>query len=186
MPSTLTLLPPILAIGIALWKREVILALMVSLFSSELILLHGHVFTAFVQVFKRIFEVFSDAGNIRILIFSLLIGGLIALVRDSGGAWRCAMSTHTWQIRNYLSFIYRLEPVRKSLAWRRKIPDSGPIEQRKIGNIALVPEHLATLNKYGRSLVPIDRLVNLESGPSSIVIDGQLLKLSDSKCLMLN
>jgi hypothetical protein len=50
------------------------------------------------------------------------------------------MSTHTWQIRNYLSLIYRLEPVRKSLAWRRKV--SGPIEQRKIGNIALVPEHL--------------------------------------------
>ncbi len=96
------------------------------------------------------------------------------------------MSTHTWQMRNYLSLIYRLEPVRKSLAWRRKISDSGPIEQRKIGNIALVPEHMTTLNKCGRSLVPIDRLVNLESGHSSIAIDGQLLKLSDSKCLILN
>ena len=85
MPSTLTLIPPILAIGIALWKREVILALMVSLFSSELILLHGNAFTAFPQVFERIVEVFSDAENTRILIFSLLIGGLIALVRDSGG-----------------------------------------------------------------------------------------------------
>ena len=85
MPSTLTLIPPILAIGIAIWKREVILALMVSLFSSELILLHGNAFTAFPQVFERIVEVFSNAGNTRILIFSLLIGGLIALVRDSGG-----------------------------------------------------------------------------------------------------
>ena len=85
MPSTLTLIPPILAIGIALWKREVILALMVSLFSSELILLRGNAFTAFPQVFERIVEVFSDAENTRILIFSLLIGGLIALVRDSGG-----------------------------------------------------------------------------------------------------
>jgi hypothetical protein len=55
------------------------------------------------------------------------------------------MSTHTWQMRNYLSFIYRLEPVRGSLAWKQKIPDSGPMEQRKIGNIALVPEHLTSV-----------------------------------------
>jgi Na+/H+ antiporter NhaC len=58
---------------------------MVSLFSSELLLLHGNAFTAFPQVFERIVEVFSDAQNTRILIFSLLIGGLIALVHDSGG-----------------------------------------------------------------------------------------------------
>ena len=85
MPSTLTLIPPILAICVALWKREVILALMVSLFSSELLLLQGNAFTAFPQVFERIVDVFSDAQNTRILIFSLLIGGLIALVHDSGG-----------------------------------------------------------------------------------------------------
>ena len=85
MLSTLTLIPPILAICVALWKREVILALMVSLFSSELLLLQGNAFTAFPQVFERIVDVFSDAQNTRILIFSLLIGGLIALVHDSGG-----------------------------------------------------------------------------------------------------
>lgn len=85
MPSIITLLPPILAIAIALWKREVILALMVSLFSAELILLNGNVFSAFTAVMERIVAVFSDAGNTRVLMFSLLIGALIALVRDSGG-----------------------------------------------------------------------------------------------------
>jgi len=52
------------------------------------------------------------------------------------------MSTHTWQTRNYLSFIYRLEPVREGLAYCRKIPDSKLLGQRKIGYIALKPEHL--------------------------------------------
>jgi hypothetical protein len=51
------------------------------------------------------------------------------------------MSTHTWQTRNYRSFIYQLEPIREGLAWRRKIPDSGPQGQRKTGYIALKPEH---------------------------------------------
>lgn len=85
MPSMWTLLPPVLAIAIALWKREVILALMVSLFSAEAILRHGDVVTAFTGVLERIVAVFSDAGNTRVLMFSLLIGALIALVRESGG-----------------------------------------------------------------------------------------------------
>ncbi len=85
MPSIITLLPPVLAIAIALWKREVILALLVSLFSAELILLHGNGLLAFPATLERIVAVFNDAGNTRVLIFSLLIGALIALVRDSGG-----------------------------------------------------------------------------------------------------
>jgi hypothetical protein len=52
------------------------------------------------------------------------------------------MSTHTWQTRNYRSFIYQLEPIREGLAWRRKILDSGPQGQPKIGYIALSPEPL--------------------------------------------
>ena len=52
------------------------------------------------------------------------------------------MNIHTRQTRNYLSFIYRLEPIREGLAWRQKIPDSGPLGQRKISYIALNPEHL--------------------------------------------
>jgi hypothetical protein len=55
------------------------------------------------------------------------------------------MSTLTWQMPNYLSFIYRLEPIREGLAWRQKTPDSGPLGQRKISYIALKPEHLIYL-----------------------------------------
>ena len=53
------------------------------------------------------------------------------------------MSTLTWQMPNYLSFIYRLAPIREDLAWRLKIPHSGPLGQRKIDYIALKPERLS-------------------------------------------
>jgi hypothetical protein len=53
------------------------------------------------------------------------------------------MSTLTWQMPNYLSFIYRLAPIREDLAWRLKIPHSSPLGQRKIGYIALKPERLS-------------------------------------------
>jgi hypothetical protein len=52
------------------------------------------------------------------------------------------MSIHTGLTRNYLSFVYWLEPIRESLAWRRKIPDSGPLGQQTIGYIAIKPGHL--------------------------------------------
>ena len=51
------------------------------------------------------------------------------------------MSKRTWQTPNPLPLLHRLEPIREGLAWRRKIPDSGPQGQRKIGYIALKPEH---------------------------------------------
>ena len=52
------------------------------------------------------------------------------------------MSKRTWQTPNYLSFIYRLAPIREGLAWSLKIHHSGPLGKRKIGYIALKPEHL--------------------------------------------
>ena len=70
------------------------------------------------------------------------------------------MSTHTWQTRNYLSFIYRLEPIREGLAWRRKIPDSGSLGQRKIGYIGLEPELLSYVIAQQRGL-----LARLEADP---------------------
>ena len=53
------------------------------------------------------------------------------------------MSKCTWQTPNYLSFVYRLAPIREGLAWSLKIPHSGPLGQRKIGYIALKPERLS-------------------------------------------
>jgi hypothetical protein len=61
------------------------------------------------------------------------------------------MSTLTWQMPNYLSFIYRLTPIREDLAWRLKIPHSGPLGQRKIGYIALKPKRLSYVTAQPRA-----------------------------------
>jgi len=81
----LTLLPPMVAIALAVYKREVIAALLVALFTSEF-LQHAYnpVFGAMATL-ERIVAVFGDADNTRILVFSLLIGALLAFIRDFGG-----------------------------------------------------------------------------------------------------
>ncbi|WP_057832858.1 Na+/H+ antiporter NhaC family protein [Colwellia sp. TT2012] len=85
----LSVLPPLVAIIIVIWKKEVILALLAAVFSAELLLAsqqHSNIiFYAFIGFIERIISVVSSAGNARILIFSLLIGALLAYIRDSGG-----------------------------------------------------------------------------------------------------
>jgi len=89
----LTVLPPILAIIVVIWKKEVIMALLVGVFSSEFLLLFNNttqahttiLFDAFIGFIERVVNVVSSPGNARLLIFSLLIGTLLAYVRNSGG-----------------------------------------------------------------------------------------------------
>lgn len=84
----LSVLPPIVAIAVVLWRREVILALVLAVFASELLLqtsLLGGVGLAGVATLERTAAVFGDPDNARILVFSLLIGALLAFMRESGG-----------------------------------------------------------------------------------------------------
>jgi len=85
----LSVLPPLVAIVIVIWKKEVILALLAAVFMSELLLasqLHSNIiFHGFIGFIERIVSVVSSGGNARILIFSLLIGALLAYIRESGG-----------------------------------------------------------------------------------------------------
>ena len=85
----LSVLPPLVAIVIVLWKKDVILALLTAIFSAELLIASSHdylaLFYAFIGFIERIISVVSSAGNARILVFSILIGALLAYIRDSGG-----------------------------------------------------------------------------------------------------
>lgn len=82
----LSLLPPLLAIVLAIWKREVISALLAALFLAECLIHHFNPLLGFLGTVDRISAVFSSADNSRILLFSLLIGALLALLRHAGGA----------------------------------------------------------------------------------------------------
>ncbi|MDP7593829.1 MAG: Na+/H+ antiporter NhaC family protein [Litorilituus sp.] len=85
----LSVIPPIIAIIVVLWRKEVILALLAAIFSAELLLAlkqdSNVIFSAFFGSIERVISIFNSPGNARLLIFSLLIGALLAYVRNSGG-----------------------------------------------------------------------------------------------------
>lgn len=80
-----TLLPPVIAIVLAVWKRNAVLALSVGIMLTWLLNAQLNVVQASSDTFDNLWNVVSGDGNRRIIIFSLLIGALLALMKESGG-----------------------------------------------------------------------------------------------------
>ena len=80
-----SLLPPVLAIGLALWTRQVFLSLGLGIAAGYLILAGGNPVAATFDTIDAAVAVFSSPGNTRIIIFTLVVGALIALIQRSGG-----------------------------------------------------------------------------------------------------
>lgn len=87
--DTYSIIPPIVAIVVVFWKKEVILALFLAIISAEFISLlvspEGSMWFTPIATIEQIVNVASEPGNTRILLFSLLVGALLAFIRDSGG-----------------------------------------------------------------------------------------------------
>jgi len=80
-----SVLPPLIAIGLALWTRQVFMALAIGIWFGYLIIAGGHPLTGTLDTINSFVAVLTDTGNARMVMFSLIIGPLIALVQRSGG-----------------------------------------------------------------------------------------------------
>ncbi len=83
--GVLSLLPPIIAIALAFWKKQLLPALFLGLWLGETVIARGQPLTGFVATLDRALRVIRAPGNLEIIVFSLLIGGLLALIRESRG-----------------------------------------------------------------------------------------------------
>lgn len=85
----ISIIPPLVAIIVVFWKKEVIMALLLAVLTAEALILlggsDGSVLLAPITSIERVIDVASSPGNTRILIFSVLVGALLAYIRDSGG-----------------------------------------------------------------------------------------------------
>ena len=84
-PSWTSLLPPILAIGLAIWTRQVYLSLGAGVWLGFTILNGWNPLAGLGGAIEGAVGVFADAGNTRVLLFTLVIGALIATVEAGGG-----------------------------------------------------------------------------------------------------
>ncbi len=86
IPGWLTLLPPLIAIGLALACKDVLLSLSAGVFAGALILAEGHPLTAFARsVDGFVKPALADPSHAAIVVFSLLLGGMVGVISRSGG-----------------------------------------------------------------------------------------------------
>ncbi len=86
LPGWLSVLPPLLAIGLALATRDVLISLFLGIFGGALILFDWNPFAAFGRsIDSFIAPAVANPGQAGILVFTILLGGMVGLVTKNGG-----------------------------------------------------------------------------------------------------
>jgi tetracycline resistance efflux pump len=81
----LSLLPPLLAIGLAIKTRQVFISLGAGIWLGWTVLSGWNPLQGAAGMLGSIVGVFQDPGNTRVILFSAMVGSLIALTQRSGG-----------------------------------------------------------------------------------------------------
>lgn len=82
----LSLIPPLLAIGLALATRDVLTSLFLGVFGGALILYEWNPLTAFTRTIDHfVVQQIADEDHASILLFTVLLGGMVGLITKSGG-----------------------------------------------------------------------------------------------------
>ena len=80
-----SILPPLLAIILAIRTKQVYISLLFGIWLSWLVIFKGNIFKGTYESIMSLVNVFKDAGNTKTIMFSALVGGLIILIQKSGG-----------------------------------------------------------------------------------------------------
>jgi Na+/H+ antiporter NhaC len=159
----LSVVPPVVAIIVVLWRKEVIVALLLAIFSAELLQMSfswSAPAPATLNTIERIVGVFNSPDNARLLIFSLMIGALLAFIRVSGGVAATVESL-----------------VKRGIARSAR---SSALLTSSVGVMVFVESNLSVLtagilsrglfDKYGLSRAKLAYIIDSTSAPVCILI----------------
>ncbi len=80
-----SVLPPLLSITLAITSRQVYLSLIAGLWLGHTILLDGALFNGLVNSLDAVIQVFQSPDDTRVIFYTFVIGGLIAILEATGG-----------------------------------------------------------------------------------------------------
>lgn len=100
--SPLSLLPPIIAIAIAIWRKNALLALFCGIVLCFIMIENWQPVDGLISSANGLIGVFDSLGNIYIVSFSLLIGALVTLMNQSGA------------VEGFINSLARLNVVKNS------------------------------------------------------------------------
>lgn len=91
MPGWLSIIPPLIAILFAILFKEVISSLFLGIFAGVLLHLHyglsgkSLLSAFFLSITDYILPAVADPGHMSIILFSIIIGGMVAIISKNGG-----------------------------------------------------------------------------------------------------
>lgn len=91
-----SLIPPLVAIILAIRTRQVYLSLITGIFLGWVILSGGNPIEGFFATLQGLVAVFEEPSNTRTILFSALVGALIAFVQRSGGVAGFVLRLDAW------------------------------------------------------------------------------------------
>lgn len=84
--SPAALWPSVVAVGLAFVTRDIYLSLFLGAFAGAILLRHGNVAGAFLDLFdKYLIPALKDPWNVSVLVFTLMLGGFVELLNRNGG-----------------------------------------------------------------------------------------------------
>ncbi len=86
IPGWLSIVPPLIAIGLALVFKDVLISLYLGVFAGALILFEWRPVAAFARsVDHFILPALADSDHAKIIVFTTLLGGMVGVISRSGG-----------------------------------------------------------------------------------------------------
>lgn len=157
IPLWFSILPPLIAIMMALVTKEVFSSLFVGLLVGTTIIFKYKGFSVFVSVFKGLFAVvdtyalasLNNPDHLSIIIFSMLIGGMVALITLNGG------------MKGVVSF----------LAKYAKSPRSGQFITWLMGMIIFFDDYANTL-VVGNTMRPVTDKLHISREKLAYIVDS--------------
>lgn len=83
--SILSILPPLIAIVLAIWTRQVFLSLLAGIFLGWTVLTAWNPFKGFLKTMDAFVHVFRDGGNTKVILFCGFVGSLLLIIQKTGG-----------------------------------------------------------------------------------------------------
>lgn len=163
----LSLLPPIIAIVLAIATRQVFISLLFGIWLGWMILSGFHPISGTLATVQALVDVFKDAGNTRTIMFAALVGALIIFIQRSGGV--------EGFIRRVTHFVDRYEAKRSGsnriivqlLAW---LTGLLIFVESSISVLTVGALYRPVFDKLGISREKLAYIADSSSAPSSILI----------------
>ncbi|MFH0758698.1 MAG: Na+/H+ antiporter NhaC family protein [Bacteroidota bacterium] len=163
----LSILPPVLAIVLALRTKQVYVSLVVGIWLGWLIVSDWNILDGTIATMEGFVEVFKTPGNTKTIMFSALVGALLILIQYSGGV---------------RGFTIGIEKLLKDVENRRKGKSRMVVELMALatGLLLFIETSISSLTVgtlyrplFDRLKIPREKLAYIadsSSAPSSILI----------------